>query len=431
MRTLDEWLTLQESVHPKSIDMDLARVGAVAERLALTAPEFPVITVAGTNGKGSVAAHLEALLSALGARTGLFTSPHFIRYNERIRIAGREVDDAALIGAFERIEAARADTTLTFFEYNTLAALLVFTDRAVDVAVLEVGLGGRLDATNLLAADVAVLASVGFDHRDWLGDTLELIGAEKAGIFRAQRPAILGTPDVPHSVFDRLAALAVRPLIAERDFSWQVGDGRWSYRGLSVQLSGLPPSALAGSIQYRNAATALAAIESLATPGARAEVRALRSKLAPMDEAAVARGLAGVRLAGRFQIVPGEVEWILDIAHNEPAARVLAAQLRERAVRARTLAVFGVLADKDAPAISAALAPLVDHWLLCALPGPRGSDAATLAARLQLAPGSFELAGSVQEGCALARARARPGDRVVVCGSVYTVGPALEWLRIY
>ena len=194
MRTLAEWLTLQESVHPRSIDMGLERVGSVARTLGVAAPGFAVITVGGTNGKGSVVAHLEALLGALGARTGMFTSPHLVRYNERIRIDGREVADAELIGAFERIEAARGTTTLTFFEYNTLAALLIFADRRVDVAVLEVGLGGRLDATNLVDADVAVLASVGFDHRDWLGDTLEQIGAEKAGIFRAAAPRCSAAP---------------------------------------------------------------------------------------------------------------------------------------------------------------------------------------------------------------------------------------------
>jgi dihydrofolate synthase / folylpolyglutamate synthase len=433
MRTLDEWLALQESVHPKSIDMGLARVSAVAQRLGLNVPAFAVITVAGTNGKGSTAAHLEALLGALGARVGLFTSPHFIRYNERIRVGGREVDDAELIAAFERIEAARADTTLTFFEYNTLAALLIFTDREVDAAVLEVGLGGRLDATNLVGADVGVLASIGFDHRDWLGDTLELIGAEKAGIFRAGRQAVLGSADMPDSVFARLAELAVRPWIVGRDFSWQQSGARWSYQGLALRLTDLPPSALAGAIQYRNAATALAAIEALGMPGAREAVQALCAKLAPLDAGRVAAALAQVRLAGRFQIVPGEVEWILDIAHNEPAARVLAAQLAARPLPrgARTLAVVGVLKDKDAAAIAAALCGQIGHWIACALPGPRGGGAAELAARLALPAGTeVELAESVASGCERARREARPGDRVVVFGSLHTVGPALEWLRI-
>ncbi|MGB6604045.1 MAG: Mur ligase family protein, partial [Steroidobacteraceae bacterium] len=266
MRTLAEWLALHESVHPKTIDMDLTRVTAVAQALGLTTPAFRVMTVAGTNGKGSTVAHADALLRALGAATGMFISPHFLRYNERIRVGGAEVGDAELIAAFERIEAARGATTLTFFEFNTLAALCIFTARKVDVGVLEVGLGGRLDATNLLAADVAVLTSVGFDHRDYLGDTLELIGAEKAGIFRAQRPAVLGTPDMPPSVYARIAALPARALIAGRDFSWQMHADGWSYRGLGVTLEELPAPRLAGSIQYRNAATALAAVEALGLP---------------------------------------------------------------------------------------------------------------------------------------------------------------------
>jgi dihydrofolate synthase / folylpolyglutamate synthase len=441
MRTLAEWLRLQESVHPKSIDMGLERVSGVAHALGVDAPAFAVITVGGTNGKGSVAAHLDALLTSRGASSGLFTSPHFIRYNERICVGGSEVGDEELVAAFERIEAARGATTLTFFEYNTLAALLIFVQRQVDIAVLEVGLGGRLDATNLVAADAAVLASVGFDHRDWLGDTLELIGAEKAGIFRAGRPAVLGTPRMPASVFDAASAVGARTVVAERDFRWRVSAVGWDYQGLGVSLRALPPSALAGAIQYRNAATALAALEALGTtPAPRATVVSLLARLAPLDEGTVAAALGRVRLAGRFQVVPGEVEWILDIAHNEPAAVTLAAQLRERPMphpssgwRApgRTFAVIGVLADKDAQAIGAALAPVIDRWIVCALPGPRGSGAAQLAARLARPAEAVELATSVEAGCELARAAAQPGDRVVVCGSVYTVGPALQWLRIY
>jgi dihydrofolate synthase/folylpolyglutamate synthase len=434
MRTLADWLTLQESVHPQTIDMGLARVSAVAQRLGVAQAGGAVITVGGTNGKGSVAAHLEALLAARGACVGLFTSPHLLRYHERIRVDAAEVDDAALIGAFERIEAARGATTLTFFEYNTLAALLIFAARKVDIAVLEVGLGGRLDATNLLAADVAVLASVGFDHRDWLGDTLEQIGAEKAGIFRAGRPAVLGSSSMPQSVFAAIRALGARALVAEQDFRWRVGADSWDYQGVALALKELPPSALAGAIQYRNAATALAALEALdgSAELSAAAARAVR-RLAPADAARTANALRRVWLPGRFQVVPGPVEWILDIAHNEPAARVLAAQLAARPLprpAGRTLAVIGVLKDKDAAAIGAALKPCVDHWIVCALPGPRGGSAAELAARLGLAASSQECAASVVEGCERARAQARPGDRVLVCGSLHTVGPALEWLRI-
>jgi dihydrofolate synthase/folylpolyglutamate synthase len=426
LRTLAQWLALQESVHPKTIDMGLARVSSVARTLGVDKPSSRVITVGGTNGKGSTVAHLDALLRAAGASTGMFTSPHFIRYNERIRVSGVEVEDAELVSAFERIDAARGSTTLTFFEYNALAALVIFADRALDVAILEVGLGGRLDAVNLVDADVAVVCSIGFDHRDYLGDSLEQIGAEKAGIFRSGRPAVLSTSDMPASVYSTIQTLAARAVVGERDFSWQVGPtGRstsgptsWQYRGLRIRLNNLPPSALEGSIQYRNASAAIAAIESLGAPYA-------------LNEQTVSQALRTVRLAGRFQVVPGPVEWILDIAHNEPAARVFAEHVRERRTTGRTFAVVGILADKDAREIAAALEALVDHWILCSLPGARGSTAFALAQRLRLPADRVTLANSVEEGCEAARAAAVPGDRVIVFGSVYTVGPALQWLRVY
>jgi len=433
-RSLADWLALQEAAHPKSIDLGLARVAAVARRLGVDRPARAVITVGGTNGKGSTVAHLEALCLAAGRPVGLFTSPHFLRYNERIRIDGVEAEDAAIVAAFERIEAARGATTLTFFEYNTLAALLLFAQRGVEIALLEVGLGGRLDATNLVDADASVVCSVGLDHRDWLGETVEEIGAEKAGIFRRGRPAVLGTERMPASVYSAIARLGAKPVVAGRDFSWRLRPGsgaapRWSYQGTRLGFADLPPSALAGSIQYRNAATALAALESLAAGGERSA--AARGVVAALDEPTVAAALGRVRLAGRFQIVPGPVEWILDIAHNPPAAEVLAAQLAERPCRGRTLAVVGILGDKDAPAIARALAPVLEGWFLCGLEGPRGTSAAELARRLESIVQRPALTGSVRAACEAACAAARPGDRVVVCGSVHTVGPALEWLGVY
>jgi dihydrofolate synthase / folylpolyglutamate synthase len=420
--TLDEWLELQESVHARSIDLGLERVAAVARALELTKPPFRVLTVAGTNGKGSTVACLDALLRAAGYHTGALTSPHLLRYNERVRLDGRQASDAALISAFERIEAARGRTTLTFFEYNALAGLIVFAAAGVDVAVLEVGLGGRLDATNVVDPDVAVLCSVGFDHRDWLGDTLESIGAEKAGIFRAGRPAVLGSADMPRSVYATIERLNARPVVAQRDFTWTVEESGWSYRGVRAELSELPPPALEGAIQYRNAATAFAAFESL--PGAR-----------PLTAACARDALRSVHLPGRFQILrlpapgrPEAVEWILDVAHNEPAARQLAANLQARPLIGRTYAVCGILRDKDVEAIGQALQTPIDEWILCSLPGSRGSQASELAVRLSAAVPTAVLAASVGEGCDLARARARSGDRVVVFGSFATVGSALEWL---
>ncbi len=432
MRTLEEWLALQESVHPKTIDLGLARVSSVARALRIDKPSCPVITVGGTNGKGSTATHIEAFLRAGGVTTGLFTSPHFIRYNERICVNGTSCSDAELVSAFERIESARGTTTLTFFEFNALAALLIFTDRGVQSMVLEVGLGGRLDAANLVDADVGVVCSIGFDHRDWLGDTLELIGAEKAGIFRSGRPAVLGTAEMPGSVFATIEAIGAQPRVAGKDFTWEIQGKQWEYRGLRHTLRGLPPSALAGSIQYRNAATALAAVESL-------DPRRLGTFT--LDESSVSRGLGMVRLAGRFQVVSGSpggrsgpAEWILDIAHNEPAAKIFAEHVKERPLPStggRTVAVVGILGDKDAPEIVGALQPLVDYWFLCSLPGPRGVSAEQLAQRLNLRSEKVTLAGSVPAGCEAARAGTGRADRVLVFGSVYTVGPALQWLGLY
>ncbi|HUN75030.1 MAG TPA: bifunctional tetrahydrofolate synthase/dihydrofolate synthase [Steroidobacteraceae bacterium] len=420
--TLAEWLERQESVHARSIDLGLERVARVARALEIDRPPFRVVTVAGTNGKGSTVAWLDSVLRASGYRTGALTSPHLLRYNERVRIDGAQASDAALVSAFERIEQARGRTTLTFFEYNALAGLLVFADCAVDVAVLEVGLGGRLDATNVVDPDVAVLCSVGLDHRDWLGDTLESIGTEKAGIFRAGRPAVLGTPEMPATVYATIERLAAHPLIAQRDFTWTVAAEGWSYHGVQAQLAELPRPALEGAVQYGNAATAFAAYESL--PHAR-----------ELTAAAASAALRSVHVPGRFQIIrlpaPGQaetVEWILDVAHNEPAARVLAANLRARPVAGKTHAICGILRDKDAEAIGRELQDLIDEWILCGLPGARGSSAAELAGRMAVATPAPHLAASVREGCELARAQARPGDRVVAFGSFATVGSTLEWV---
>jgi len=422
LRTLAEWLTLQESVHPKTIDMGLARVTSVARALGVDKPRCPVITVGGTNGKGSTVAHLDAFLRASGVKTGAFTSPHFQRYNERIQVAGVEATDEELIAAFERIDQARGSTTLTFFEFNLLAALVIFAARAAEVIILEVGLGGRLDAVNLADADVAVVCSVGFDHRDYLGDTLDQIGAEKAGIFRAGRPAVLGTPNLPASVYTAMVSLQARPVVAGKDFTFQVRDDqRWSYKGLRLEFQDLPASALPGSIQYTNAATALAALEALGG--------------IQLEEPVVSEALRRVKLPGRFETVQVDrAEWILDIAHNEPAAAVFAAHVAERAGVApagRTFAVAGILGDKDAGAIARLVGPVVDHWILCSLGGPRGSSAEELAKRMGLPSPKVTFATSVEEGCKVARATAKPGDRVLVFGSFHTVGPAMQWLGLY
>lgn len=417
-RTLAEWLAYQETLHPRSIDLGLERVRVVAERLALLPPEGRTAIVGGTNGKGSTAVLLAQFGQAHGLKVGLFTSPHLLRYQERIRIDGQEVADAALCAAFAEIESARGQESLTYFEFNTLAALLVFRAAGVELTVLEVGLGGRLDATNLVDADVAVLCSVAMDHRDWLGDTLEAIGTEKAGIFRAGRPVVLGDARMPATVTDALVALACRPQIAGTHFAWRVhGDGRWDVHGGGLDFDGLPPPALAGAIQYRNAAVALAALRVLLAPR-------------QPEAAAIAAALRAVRLPGRLQFVAGAVEWVFDVAHNEAAAAVLAAELRARPVSGRTLAVFALLGDKDAPAVTAQLDGLVDHWLLCALSGPRALAPEELRSRMGTLRGAVELPGDVAAAVERASALARAGDRVVVCGSFHTVGPALQARRL-
>ena len=418
MRTLSEWLDVQESVHARSIDLGLERVSKVARTLGVENPPYRVVTVAGTNGKGSTVAHLDAMLRASGVKCGAFTSPHLIRYNERIRVNGDFASDEELVAAFDKIDAARGETTLTFFEYNALAALLVFAEHRVDVAVLEVGLGGRLDATNLVDADVGVVTSIGLDHRDWLGDTLEAIGAEKAGIFRTGRPAVLGTEDMPSSVYRAIATLSAQPIVPGRDFVWNVEANTWTYRSARRALTRLPFPALAGAIQFRNAATAIAALEALGLPGI-------------PNEQNIAHALRSVSLPGRFQIIPGSVEWIFDVAHNEPAAEVLAANLHARSTNGRTIAVVGILRDKDVAAIGRVLADEIDKWIVCTLPGPRGTTSDELATLLQSSAGDAIHVESVDAGCTHASEDAKPGDRVIVFGSFLTVGSALQWHGLY
>lgn len=428
MRTLEDWLDFQQRQHVRSIDLGLARVREVAGRLGLLALACPVVLVAGTNGKGSTVAHCAQFARAAGLRTATFTSPHLVRYTERIAFDGEPVEEAALVEAFERIEAARGAVPLTFFEYNTLAAFELFARRAPQLAVVEVGLGGRLDATNLVDATVAVITSIGLDHMDWLGPTLEHIGAEKAGILRAGGRAVLGSAQMPGSVRAALEAGGVDARWPGRDYAVRRAQdgaglaGEWEFQGRRWHHAGLPAPALPGAIQYDNAATALAALEALdeARPGL----------LAGLDREAIARALRAVRLPGRFQVVAGAPEWILDVAHNEPAAQVLATNLRARPAAGRTIAVAGVLADKDVAGIGRALAPCIDEWVLCGLDGPRGLDAAALRERLPPECRPVRLAGDVAAGCEVARSLAGTADRIVVLGSFHTVGPALEWLGL-
>ena len=416
--SLDAWLEWQQTLHPRAMDLGLERVSRVLGRTGWQAPDVPVLTVGGTNGKGSCVALIAALLAAAGYRVGTFTSPHLVDYRERIRVDGVPVSAASLVAAFERITDALGPDTLTFFEFNTLAALLVFETACPDALVLEVGMGGRLDAVNVVDPDVAVIVSVGLDHMEWLGSDVESIGREKAGILRAGRPAVVGTPTPPRSVLEVADAVGADLRLRGRDFDATArDDGRWDYRDRDGRLEALPEPGLTGVAQVGNAAVALAAL------------RALASRL-PLARAAVERGLAGVRLAGRFQRLtdPRGFQWVLDVAHNEDSARTLATNLRQWSVSGRTLAVCGMLADKDVGQVAGQLGDVVDRWYAASTDGPRGLAAAELAARAAGAGVTMDPAGGVVTALEAAAAAARPGDRVVVFGSFHTVGPAIRHL---
>jgi dihydrofolate synthase/folylpolyglutamate synthase len=378
------------------------------------APAIPVITVAGTNGKGSTCAMLEAILHAAGYRSALYTSPHLLRYNERVRVGGKEAADDALCEAFAAVEAARQATPLTYFEYGTLAAFWLFAREKVEVAVLEVGLGGRLDAVNVLDADCAVLTSVGIDHVDYLGGTRESIGYEKAGIFRPGRPAIVAEPHPPESV---LAATGEK-LFFGKDFGYAAEQGQWSYWGPGGKRAGLAHPALRGAIQLRNAAAAMCALDTL------------RGRV-PVAMQDVRRGLAEVTLAGRFQVLPGRPQVVLDVAHNVEAARILAQNLAASGFAPETIAVCGMLRDKDIAGVLRELAPRITRWHFCSLTGPRAASAQELEGALRAAgadaPASCH--ASAAEAFAAAAGAAGENDKIVVFGSFLTVGEIMAWLN--
>jgi dihydrofolate synthase/folylpolyglutamate synthase len=422
LRSLADWLNHQERVHPQSIDLGLERLERVLRRLDWRQPRVPVVTIAGTNGKGSVAAYATAILRAAGYRVGTFTSPHLRDYRERIRIDDEKVAVADLLQAFERIEAAcrggDGAISLTFFEYNALAAFLVFESAGLDAWVLEVGMGGRLDAVNVVDPTVAVVVSIGLDHQEFLGATAAAIAREKAGIFRAAVPAVLGSSGLPGVLEEQARALGAPLKRLGSEFHFSRRGKRWHYQGSHWNLDDLPAPALVGDIQFANAATAIAALEALVP------------RLAISSEA-IARGLGAARLEGRFQSISvAGVEWILDVAHNPDAARVLAANLEARPVAGRTLAVCGILADKDAAGVAAELRFRIDEWWMATTLGARGADGAVLAGRM--APhirGPVHIAADIEAGCAAALAAACAGDRIVVFGSFHTVAPALDWLE--
>jgi len=416
-KTLAEWLDYQQRVHPRSIELGLDRVSEVWRRMGGTRPADVVITVAGTNGKGSTVAFLEAILSADGRRVGCYTSPHLLRYNERVRVAGSDASDAELVAAFERIETARGEIALTYFEFGTLAALWIFAASRLDVAVLEVGLGGRLDAVNIVDADAAVVTTVDLDHQDWLGNDRDSIGREKAGIVRAGRPAVIGMVDPPAGLLDEVSRIGARVLRAGHDFAATPGVAGWQWRMGATQLD-LPLPALSAPCQIDNAAAAIATLSSL------------RDRL-PWNPQAVADGVRNARVAARLQRFrcAGKADVIIDVAHNPQAARGLAQWLSRNPIGGRTIAVFGALDDKDVAGIVAPLGALIDQWELAALDvcSPRGLAAPVLQSRFSAAAPDLasSLHGDPAAALASARRRALPGDRVVAFGSFHIAAAAL------
>lgn len=415
--SLHDWLAWIERQHPEAIEMGLDRVREVAARMDLGQPAKHVITVAGTNGKGSTVAFIEAIARAAGCRVGAYTSPHLLTYNERVRVEGRDADDAALVAAFAAVEAARGDTPFTYFEYGTLAALWLFGRRDLDLAILEVGLGGRLDAVNVVDPDVAVITTVDLDHQAWLGDDRERIGVEKAGIARAWKPLVLGEDDPPSSVLARAYAIGAPTWRANSDFFFErIDDARWRWRELDFELE-LPMPRLAAPAQLRNAATAIAALRALDLP---------------VSEAAYAQGVAVAGLPGRLQtFVRSGVEILVDVGHNPQAARGLADWLRAAPAGGSTLAVYAALGDKDIAGMVSVLAAQVDDWLLAGLEdaGPRGLAVDAFAQRLAGTPaGAGARHADVAQALSAALALACRGDRILVFGSFHTAAAAMRLL---
>ncbi len=422
--TLGAWLGYLESLHPSAIDMGLDRVRQVAGRLELDCPAVKIV-VGGTNGKGSTCAMLEAILLAAGYRVGLYTSPHLLRFNERARVNGEIVTDAMFVEQFEAIEAARQGVSLTYFEFSTLAVLRLFARSRLDIMVLEVGLGGRLDAVNIVDADCSIVTSVDIDHTDWLGDTREKIGLEKAHIFRAGRPAICSDPAPPQSLLDYASEIGADLWLFGRDFNYSGDRQQWAFAGRDQRRSALAYPALRGANQLLNASAALAAIESL------------RARIA-VPQQAVRLGLLQASLPGRFQILPGQPTVILDVAHNPHAAAVLEKNLGNMGFHPYTYAVFGMLSDKDIEAVVKHMAGRVDHWFCASLPGPRGLSGEQLAERVRsvLAARSADkgetvgvsACDSVAAAYGAASDLSNPDDRIVVFGSFLTVAGVLTTL---
>ncbi len=422
--TLEYWLDYIQSVHARSMDLSLARVREVFARLALAPVPHAVVSVAGTNGKGSSVAMLESIYRRGGYRVGSYTSPHLVRYNERVKVDGACASDDELCRAFARVEAARADIPLTYFEFGTLAALLVFRARGVEVAVLEVGLGGRKDAVNVLDADVALIASVGIDHTQWLGTTRDAIGREKAGIFRSGRPAVCADPRPPACIAERAVSIGAELWQLGRDFGYETTAAGWSWwarqaeRGLEERHDGLPPPPLRGDRQIENAAGVLMA------------VTALQHRLC-VDNESLREGLSSTRLHGRLQVIPGPPLQVLDVAHNPGAVRILRSFLRAQPCAGRTIAVFAALADKPVREMARLLAGIVHAWHVAGLDVERGMSRAQVRRHVEAVAQDAPVSDheDAVTAYAVALEQASRNDRIVVFGSFYTVGAIIAALN--
>ncbi len=418
--TLDEWLSWQESLHPSEIDLGLTRIREVWLRLQETGSlGCPVVTVAGTNGKGSCLAMLEAIYASAGYRVGVYSSPHLLRYNERIRQGGEDVADDVLCQAFERVDQARKDASgeevsLTYFEFGTLAALDIFAISDLDVVILEVGLGGRLDAVNIVDADVALITSIALDHTDWLGNDIEAIGREKAGIMRPQRPAVCGDLNPPASIAQVAGELGAHLYQNGKDFSASALDVQWRWSceidGKPRQRDALPTPALRGAFQLQNAAAVITVAELLAND-------------LPVSQSHIREGLANVAVAGRFQVLPGDVPVILDVAHNPHAAQALADNLRAWPMPGTTYGVVAMMADKDIVSVFSILQSEIDEWHVTTIDMPRAAKADSLAGVLD---GQAYVYATVKDALAEVKTKASSNDRIVVFGSFYTVAEAMH-----
>ena len=417
-KTLAQWLSWQETLHLSEIDLGLERIRAVAKKLDVLSPAFPIITVAGTNGKGSTVALFESILSAQGYKTGSYTSPHLIDYNERIKLNTINAKDDLIVEAFEEIGRARANISLTYFEFGTLAAMLIFIKQKVDVVILEVGLGGRLDASNLWDTSLAIITNIGIDHVDWLGDNREVIAVEKLGIMRSGTPAICGDLDPPKNIAKEAHRMGAKLYQINHDFSYQKNaDDTWTWKGFSKNNT-LPLPILAGAFQLNNAATVIAGLEAV-------------NDILPTTKACIKQGLKEVSLAGRLQTIQLHPEWLVDVAHNPHAAKQLAKHLQAQPIKGKNIALFSMLKDKDIQQVVAIMDQYIDVWHIVALDGSRSTPLNTLKKIIhKQSPNNSVVEQQIfSDAIKSIKSGSNLQDRVVAFGSFLVVSELINLMR--